>query len=665
MADWGFYGRQDELEKVRAVIDKSGFRSVLIRGGRLIGKTELMQKLRDEPGRQAQILIFELKDPNDENQERANRRLIREARLARPAVKIPRRTAYFAGDPQQYFIRIIEELLAQGAVVCLDEFQMAKPMHLEGALKLLIDRSRSTCGPRPPGKLIMMGSHQQRVLEMFGDREPLFGREGHVVLLRQWPLSTVFGMAEKHGFLQYPGRMLTLWTAFGGVPGRWRNFADQRDEPGRLADMAAWDDDDAWRKAFLGWHRQLLEDNPRERFDHRAFVELAPKAREALLWLALPRPKAEKFRDFPEALRKPPKPIPVQELVIIEDPRKPPEMALGPALDMMRDHLGLVECNAEFMIDSHPKYRIADNSTLFQINVYREMFAQAGRQKIGAHLDTNPEALALRRLETLEGHALERMAASWLASQPGVTWSEHAVWRDARTGESMPDIDVMGFRGRWKDPAPVLVMAGCKRESGAHETTTLEQQFEKFLAVIRAPAGDRLRDMARERLLFSPAFTTAERERYRDAGFRAVGIHDMPTTPLHEAALRGEAARIARLVAAGADVNAGDVLGNMPLHHAAGRGTMQAVTNITTLIELGADPNARNTARITPLHVAAIHGNTAASAALIAGGADPDTTARPGIEDEPATMAAEAPQQGLFGDRDTPAEPDSSSSPSM
>ena len=665
MADWGFYGRQDELEKVRAVIDKSGFRSVLIRGGRLIGKTELMQKLRDEPGRQAQILIFELKDPNDENQERANRRLIREARLARPAVKIPRRTAYFAGDPQQYFIRIIEELLAQGAVVCLDEFQMAKPMHLEGALKLLIDRSRSTCGPRPPGKLIMMGSHQQRVLEMFGDREPLFGREGHVVLLRQWPLSTVFGMAEKHGFLQYPGRMLTLWTAFGGVPGRWRNFADQRDEPGRLADMAAWDDDDAWRKAFLGWHRQLLEDNPRERFDHRAFVELAPKAREALLWLALPRPKAEKFRDFPEALRKPPKPIPVQELVIIEDPRKPPEMALGPALDMMRDHLGLVECNAEFMIDSHPKYRIADNSTLFQINVYREMFAQAGRQKIGAHLDTNPEALALRRLETLEGHALERMAASWLASQPGVTWSEHAVWRDARTGESMPDIDVMGFRGRWKDPAPVLVMAGCKRDSGAHDTTALEQQFKKFLAVITDARGDRLCGLDKEKLLFSPAFSPPQHQRYEQAGFRTVDIHDMAATGLHRAALRDDTASIARLVAAGADPNAGDVLGNMPLHHAAALGTVQAVTNITTLIELGADPDARNSARISPLHLAAIHGNTAASAALIAGGADPDATARPGGEDEPATMAEEAPQQGLFGDRDEPTEPDSSSGPSM
>ena len=500
MAEWRFHGRQAELDRLESVIDAPDFRSSLIWGGRFIGKTELMQELRRRRGAQAQILIFKLRDPGIESQAAANERLIDEARRALgETVLLPPACEYEAGYPRARFIGIIRHLLAQGAVVCLGEFQMVKPMRLEGALKKLIDDSGSISGPpRPPGKLILIASHRQRVLDMFRYTEPLYGRVGHRVRLQQWRLPTLFGMAREQGLLQYPRRMLTLWTAFGGLPGRWRNFTAAPAAagwPGRLAVMDAWESDDAWRQAFLRWQRHRLLVDPDERFDCKAYVRLGKRARKALLQLAQ-TPRGLTWSALRERLR------------------KAPSGKLDRSIRMLRDDLRLVEGYGQFCATGEARWRIADNSALFQLNVYREMFGRTGRQTTGAQ--------ALERLAVVEGHALARMAAGWLEGQPGVTWSMQGAWR-----QGLADIDVIGFRGELPDPDAVLVMAGCKRHGGRHEPGEALAHLESFLGQIDGKDGERLRGLERQKLLFSPAFTTAERERYRDAGFRAVGIHDM------------------------------------------------------------------------------------------------------------------------------------------
>ena len=579
MADWGFYGRQDELEAVERFIERPGFDAGRVTGGRRIGKTKLMQQIRKRTDNNPPMLIFELKDPKYENQERANRRLIREARLAfgKP-VKIPRRTAYFAGDPQEYFTSIIRELLAQGAVICLDEFQMAKDMGLEGGLKKLIDDS-GPLADNPPGKLIMMGSHQQQVQEMFTCKKPLHGRAGRIVQLMQWPPPTLFEMAREQGFLQYPGRLLTLWTAFGGVPGNWERFA--REEADNLARMGDWDNDDAWREAFLGWHRQLLAD-PEERFDSKAYVELAEPAREALLALAQ-NPDGMTLSEFPPG------------------PGGKPDDGLPKLLIKLRDHLGMVENHDPFMSEAMLKWRIADNSTLCQLHVHPELFQE---ERSGRVTPPDPSRRTpLERLETLEGHALERMAAACLGGQPGVTWSEHAVWRNRRDGTSMPDIDVMGFRGWWTEPDAVLMMGSCKRRARTHTARKVDEQFESFLAEVADDDTD-FRLMAREKLLISPEFTSDQRQHYARDGFEAVGIQDMAATDLHEAARANDTARIAELIAAGADVGAVGLFDRTPLHHAAtSRGVEEAAG---ALAELGGDLQAGDRDDNTPLHLAAL-----------------------------------------------------------
>jgi ankyrin repeat protein len=101
-----------------------------------------------------------------------------------------------------------------------------------------------------------------------------------------------------------------------------------------------------------------------------------------------------------------------------------------------------------------------------------------------------------------------------------------------------------------------------------------------------------------------------------------MGNHESVTN-LHCAAQAGDVETIARLVAAGADVNARDERGNTPLKYASAEPVLGAVQK---LIELGADVNLRDDRGFTPLHCVAAHGFYAEAVemaeALLASGAD-------------------------------------------
>ncbi|HEX5243212.1 MAG TPA: ankyrin repeat domain-containing protein, partial [Tepidisphaeraceae bacterium] len=77
-------------------------------------------------------------------------------------------------------------------------------------------------------------------------------------------------------------------------------------------------------------------------------------------------------------------------------------------------------------------------------------------------------------------------------------------------------------------------------------------------------------------------------------------------TPLHDAALAGKIDAAAKLLAGGADPNAGDAYQTTPLHLAC-RGAHLAM--VRELVESGASVNAINAAGSTPLHEAALGGD--------------------------------------------------------
>ncbi len=92
--------------------------------------------------------------------------------------------------------------------------------------------------------------------------------------------------------------------------------------------------------------------------------------------------------------------------------------------------------------------------------------------------------------------------------------------------------------------------------------------------------------------------------------------------PLLEAAKSGDAARIAALLAEGADAQAASPDGTTALHWAARAASPDAVEG---LLAAGADPERANRYGITPLALAAESGEPAVVRALLAAGADPDT----------------------------------------
>ena len=89
--------------------------------------------------------------------------------------------------------------------------------------------------------------------------------------------------------------------------------------------------------------------------------------------------------------------------------------------------------------------------------------------------------------------------------------------------------------------------------------------------------------------------------------------------PIHDVAWKGDLAGVQRELKKGADVNAKDYLGRIPLHHAARWGHKKVAE---LLISEGADVDAMDDDGWTPLHYAAVFGRKEIAELLIDNGAD-------------------------------------------
>jgi ankyrin repeat protein len=139
---------------------------------------------------------------------------------------------------------------------------------------------------------------------------------------------------------------------------------------------------------------------------------------------------------------------------------------------------------------------------------------------------------------------------------------------------------------------------------------------------------------------------------------------DVPSTPLHEAAWKGDVETVRALVGKGADINAVDALGGTPLYwaargghaigpHRCGREAADRPAVITALLELGANPNvADRRPRVpggssgwTPLFVALHHDQFQSAAVLLEHGADPNIRSDQGMSVMEMASVQRAPRE--------------------
>jgi ankyrin repeat protein len=168
------------------------------------------------------------------------------------------------------------------------------------------------------------------------------------------------------------------------------------------------------------------------------------------------------------------------------------------------------------------------------------------------------------------------------------------------------------------------------------------------------------------------SFVSKSTLRLLPAGAAAVVVagcalfYDAPSTPIHEAAWKGDVGAVRALVKAGADINATDALGGTPLHWAARGGhalgphrcrgeAPERAAVIAALLELGADPNIQDrrpripggSSGWTPLFVALHHEQFKSAAVLLEHGADPNLRSDQGVSVMEVASGEGAPRELL------------------
>ena len=243
----------------------------------------------------------------------------------------------------------------------LDEFHNAYELGLVSEVKLIIDGFDWDENP-PTGQLLITGSHQQNILAMLRSDAPLYQRVEDVITLPPLSVRSLLEMADDHGWLKYPKRYLTLWTAFGGIPRNWKRFANPNNA---LGNFREWTNDDAWRTAFVKRELSRVIRKNEERYDSKDFVELAAMPRELLVWMATHKPNGEEESKIRQSiLDTPPRRTNIDEWEANADTNRAWEWALH----VLHSHLDMIEPYQPYGERSKTRsWRIRDNTTLFQL----------------------------------------------------------------------------------------------------------------------------------------------------------------------------------------------------------------------------------------------------------------------------------------------------------
>ena len=494
--EWKFYGRGAELGLVLACMRRNRWFFGAIRGRRRVGKTALVRQalkiLKKDIQGPNQAILVELPDSTPRDAASVFRRAVRQAGLEGHFEDLDQVT-----DLPSMALAI-DVLCRNGVIVAIDEFQVCLEGPLRGLPSLLkerVDRLQDTEG----GGLIVLGSVQAEMHALIHDRRaPLFGRETFSLNLGQWDIGTVLEVSAEHGAVD-PHRCLTLWTLFGGVPKYWRHYSELEGTDSSLQ----WPD----------WAAELLES-----LFMRPTAPLFEEG-DALLGRELNRNYRAVLREIANH-----GPCTHAELRTALTDLK----SFSPYLTSLVRGLGLVERGLPAFANDDSRiarYRVADQFLLAWLDAI-------GPARQHARFATASEAVAavLPRLQTLEGHAFERMVrqATEEASRAGtgdfpLGGLVRGYWNRFGTRAEPIEIDLVA----WSPTRGTIRFGSCKRNFAKHtpgSRMALREHAERFLSTRE---GREFRGWNHEYVLYSPQISRASRRELEGEGFSCIDLMDL------------------------------------------------------------------------------------------------------------------------------------------
>jgi len=218
--DWGFYGRNQERQQLRDILNRNRWFFARLTGRRRIGKTTLVQHaLQAAPARP----VFYVQIPDS-----APAGVLSAVHDAMDTFGLAP-SQFVRPDSLLAFARTVEQMVLAGYLVALDEFQYFSRKHLAefaSHLQATIDRV-SAHADAVSGGLIVLGSLHTELVALLEDRAaPLYNRTTDQLELAHLDIGSVLAILDAHAD-RTPERLLFLWNLFEGVPKFYRDAYEQ------------------------------------------------------------------------------------------------------------------------------------------------------------------------------------------------------------------------------------------------------------------------------------------------------------------------------------------------------------------------------------------------------------------------------------------------------
>jgi AAA+ ATPase superfamily predicted ATPase len=220
MAGWGFYGRRDELDALRGILNRGRWFFVKITGRRRIGKTTLIRHALEGMGGR-RVYYVQVPDSGEAGVISAVNDALETFQVPPERHPRPRNLSEVA--------KLLEALAEEGFVVVLDEFQYLNRPAFAGFCSLLqtaADRLTSKAD-RVTGGWVVLGSIHTEMVALLEERSaPLCGRVTNPFDLDHLDIGSVLAILQEHTDAT-PERLLFLWTLFEGVPKYYRDAFEE------------------------------------------------------------------------------------------------------------------------------------------------------------------------------------------------------------------------------------------------------------------------------------------------------------------------------------------------------------------------------------------------------------------------------------------------------